>query len=66
MSYDYIHEAVSKSGANLPLCATNDKGENVVISGGKDMYHLMTFQSNGWCRENEYYPDGTITETFSR
>lgn len=66
MSYSYIKETVAKSGKSLPCSAVNDKGENVIISGDSNCYVTHTMQKNDWCRVNEYYPDGTITETFER
>lgn len=37
---------------------TNESGETVK--------QYKTYQHNGWIRINEYYPDGTTTETFEK
>lgn len=54
----------------LPISATNEKGENVIVSegeaGGVHYYETQTFQSNDWVRTNTYYADGTIDESYDK
>jgi hypothetical protein len=64
MTYSEIDRLVA--GRRLPLSAETDTGEWVIIEGGDDYYQLTTVQNNGWCRINEFYEDGTITETYER
>ncbi len=42
----------------------NDKFEDVDISIFPDMIVYTTYQSNGWKRENIYYYEGSVEETF--
>lgn len=42
----------------------NDQFEDVDISIFPDMIVYTTYQINGWKRENIYYHDGSIEETF--
>jgi hypothetical protein len=57
-------------GSNLPATATNDKGENVVITTepfeSSKCYRLDTYQENGWIRSNHYYPNGDTDECYDR
>ena len=53
-------------GTELPIMAVNNSGETVIIEGNKDVLITTTVQRNGWLRINEYYPDGTATETYER
>ena len=64
MTYDEIKVMVQ--GKSLPLSAENSDGEYVVIEGNENCYILTTAQHNGWCRINEYYPDGTATESYEK
>ena len=64
MSYTELHKMLA--GKNLPLSAENENGEYVIIEGNSNCYRLTTAQHNNWCRINEYYPDGTVTETYER
>lgn len=71
MSYTEIKELVDQylaTGHTLPCTAQNSDGENIIVSKGEtsDSYRTDTFQSNGWIRINEYYSDGTTTETYER
>lgn len=73
-NYEEIKNTVESKlseGKKLPLSGVNENGENVVITEGKTengihFYSLMTFQKNNWTRVNEYYADGTTTETFEK
>lgn len=64
MTYNKIKTLVQ--GKSLPLSAENSDDEYVVIEGNEKCYILTTLQQNGWCRINEYYPDGTVTETYEK
>ena len=59
-------ENAEKNGHTTPFSAENKNGEAVIIQRAKDCIILQTFQHNGWVRTNEYYPDGTITETYDK
>lgn len=62
-------------GKNLPICAKNEDGENVIIERGCDkwaydgqswerhFFKLQTAQANGWTRFDFIFDDGA-TETF--
>lgn len=68
-TYKGLDEALKRAeqkGYISPFCAENIEGENIVIQRYPDCIQLMTFQHNDWIRVNEYYPDGTITETYER
>jgi hypothetical protein len=64
MTYSEIKKIVH--GKVLPLTAENSDGEFVIIEGNESCYILTTLQDNDWCRINEYYPDGTVTETYEK
>lgn len=69
MSYEEIKELVKNE--KLPISATNENGENVIIEQGRTAddihyFQLTTIQENDWCRINCYYADGTIDETYDR
>lgn len=64
MTYDEIKAMVQ--GKSLPLSAENSNGEYVVIEGNEKCYITTTAQHNGWCRINEYYPNGIIAETYEK
>lgn len=57
------------NNSDLPALGTID-GDAVIVSKGKDeagnFYRTETAQKNGWLRINQYYEDGTITETYER
>ena len=47
----------------------NENGDYVNVhtymnEANEKVKQYKTYQSNGWVRVVEYYPDGTITETF--
>ena len=44
----------------------NEEGERVGISVNKDNITTMTYQSNGWVRENIYYRDFEEEELYHR
>lgn len=45
----------------------NSNGEDTMLSINKDNIVLDTFQSNGWIRQNIYYPqDCTVEERYIR
>lgn len=46
--------------------STNEHNDNVMIEAKQDVLIITTFQSNGWARINEYYKDGTTTESYSK
>ena len=54
----------------LPIDATNDEGEFVIIEAGtrdgERYFRLTTAQHNGWCRINYVYEDGTVEELFEK
>ena len=54
------------NGMELPVSGENSNCETVIIEGNKAVIITTTVQKNGWCRINEYYPDGTTTETYER
>lgn len=66
MTFHYLKELVEKSGMDTPFTAVNNFGEDVIIERGEDFFCVTTVQSNDWLRINEYYKDGTITETYQR
>ena len=69
MTYREIEETIA--GRDLPLAGENENGENVVVGcgyteDGEQYYYITTFQNHGWTRTNEYYADGTISETYEK
>lgn len=62
--YSKLIELIGKKP--LPLMAENENGETVIVERGTSCIIVTTLQPNDWCRVNEYYPDGTITETYER
>ena len=68
MNYNEIKTLVEESGKELPLSATNENGENVIIENdyidGEHAFRLTTAQHNNWCRINTFYQDGTVDEMF--
>ena len=53
----------------LPISATNQDGENVIVECGTNeemgrFYRLTVAQHNGWCRINTYYEDGSYEEEY--
>lgn len=68
-SYKDLNQSLvqaEQAGFTSPFSATNSQNENVIVQRTHDYIRLDTFQDNGWIRVNEYYPDGTITETYER
>ena len=63
---DRALKRAEKKGYVSPFSAQNIDDEDVVIQRYPDCIQLMTFQNNGWIRINEYYPDGTTTETYEK
>lgn len=63
---DKALKCAERDGMISPFCSENEQKESVVIQRYPDCIQLMTFQSNGWIRINEFYPDGTTTETYER
>ena len=64
MTYDEIKMLAEDK--ELPVWGENENGEMVILEGNKNCYQLTTVQNNDWCRINEYYPDGTVTEIYER
>lgn len=67
MNYSMIKNLVR--GKNLPVSATNENGENVIIEEGSDselghFYRTETAQHNNWCRINYYYENGDTEELY--
>lgn len=48
------------------LSGTNELGEHITVSIFKDNIVVVTYQKNGWVRENVYWRDGTCGEMFKR
>lgn len=46
------------------LPGTNELGEHTTASIFKDKIVVVTYQKNGWVRENVYWRDGTREELF--
>lgn len=46
------------------LSGTNELGEHITVSIFKDKIVVVTYQKNGWVRENVYWRDGTCEEMF--
>ena len=44
--------------------STNEYGDNIIVEVFDDRLKISTSQSNGWTRINEYYKDGTTTESY--
>ncbi len=44
----------------------NEEGERVSISVNKDNITVVTFQSNGWTRENIYHRDYDVEELYHK
>lgn len=44
----------------------NEDGERISISINKDNITVMTFQSNGWARENIYHRDFDVEELYHK
>ena len=67
MSYNELRKLVG--GRKLPISATNENGENVIIEEGSDnelghFYRTETAQHNNWCRINYYYENGDTEELY--
>lgn len=50
--------------SEMPFKGTNQDGESVDISINPDNITTMTYQSNGWIRENVYHDDYTVEELY--
>ena len=46
--------------------STNEYGNNVIVEVFSDCLKISTLQNNGWTRINEYYKDGTTTESYTK
>jgi hypothetical protein len=46
------------------LLGTNELGEHTRTSIFKDKIVVVTYQKNGWVRENVYWRDGTYEEVY--
>ena len=73
MTYKEIDKMVKEFGKEMPINATNEDGEDVIIEGGREpendnlrFYQLTTVQKNDWLRINVYWEDGTVEEWFDR
>ena len=70
MTYNELKKLVEESGKELPLSATNENGENVIIENdyidGEHAFKLTTAQHNNWCRINIFYQDGNVDEIYER
>lgn len=49
---------------NGMLPGINELGERIMVSIFKDNIVVITYQKNGWVRENVYWRDGTCEEMF--
>ena len=70
--YEKIFDLVQKyksEGHLLPCTATNEDGENIIISEGMNdgmhCFHVQTMQNNGHIRVNDYYSNGESEEYFN-
>ena len=68
MTFSELMELIKNH--TLPLDATNEEGEFVIIEAGtrdgERYFRLTTAQHNGWCRINYVYEDGTVEELFEK
>lgn len=61
-----IHQLMEQYGDTAtPFSGTNEDGEGILISITHESVHVTTFQHNRWIRENTYWSDYTVEETFS-
>ena len=44
----------------------NQDGQNLLVEVMGDCLKITTMQDNGWARINEYYRDGTTTESYTK
>ncbi len=52
---------------DAPWSGKNEEGEYTMISINKDNIIVETLQSNGWWRQNIYYPkDCTVEELYTK
>lgn len=49
-----------------PAIGKNGDGERVMISINADNITTITFQNNGWARENVYWIDGCTEELYHK
>lgn len=68
MTYNEIMALVNNR--RLPMDATNDNGEFVIIEAGSNdgdrYFRLTTAQHNGWTRINYIYESGTREELYRK
>lgn len=50
----------------MPWSGKNDDGEETMVSIGEDNIIMETCQNNGWLRENTYWKDGTVEESYHK
>ena len=56
----------------FPIMCNNENDEVVFIywrpaqDGVDAHFQVSTYQNNGWIRDNNYYADGTIEETYKK
>ncbi len=50
----------------FPINGRNSRHENIIIERGDRCFKITTSQTNGWCRVNYYYEDGTCEELYER
>ena len=53
-------------GKRLPICGTNEDGENIIIEQGCGFFKLTTAQHNGWTRINYICRDGSSDELYKK
>ena len=62
---EYLKMLMNKYGSTkFPFSGKNENGEDIQISIFEDRIILVTYQENGWVRENWYWEDGTVEELF--
>lgn len=69
MNYEYIKKITE--GHTFPLSGTSDKGEPIIVEEGRTedgehYYRVEIAQDNDWIRVEEYYSDGTVTESYEK
>lgn len=63
--YDY-QKLLAKYGYIEGGVGTDEDGDTVMVTIDKESAEVKTLQKNGWMRVHTYYPDGTITESFTK
>lgn len=70
MDYQEIKAVVDRYeaiGISMPVAVTNEVGEWGILGWGSNgSIRLEVAQDNDWIRVHEYYPDGTVTETYEK